>query len=72
MVDIRIGLIPPVLNNQHSRGNQQRPLPEQKSRPFIKERRKKKADRRKSVRDGFVVTLSTQLDRRQIPDRRRH
>jgi hypothetical protein len=36
-----------------------------------KNRRKNKQDRRKSVRDGVVVTLSTKTDRRAPRDRRR-
>ena len=36
-----------------------------------KERRKNKQDRRKSVRDGVIVSLSFKNDRRALPDRRR-
>ena len=36
------------------------------------DRRKNKRDRRKSVRDGVFVTLSTKPDRRIIKDRRRN
>ena len=35
-----------------------------------KERRKRRYDRRKSVRDGVIVTLSFKRDRRKKPDRR--
>jgi hypothetical protein len=35
-----------------------------------KERRKSTYDRRKSVRDGVIVTLSFKKDRRKNPDRR--
>nr|WP_319491362.1 hypothetical protein [uncultured Desulfobacter sp.] len=35
-----------------------------------KERRKRRYDRRKSVRDGVIVTLSFKKDRRKKPDRR--
>lgn len=35
-----------------------------------KERRKTRYDRRKSVRDGVIVTLSFKKDRRKTPDRR--
>ena len=35
------------------------------------ERRKNKQDRRKGVRDGVIVTLSTKGDRRVQKDRRR-
>lgn len=37
----------------------------------IIERRRNREDRRKSVRDGVVVSLSYQNDRRVNPDRRR-
>ncbi len=36
-----------------------------------RERRKNKQDRRKSVRDGVIVQLSTQKDRRSGRDRRK-
>ena len=36
-----------------------------------KERRKNKQDRRKSVRDGVIVSLSFKNDRRALPDRRK-
>jgi hypothetical protein len=35
-----------------------------------KDRRKRRYDRRKSVRDGVIVTLSFKKDRRKNPDRR--
>jgi len=35
-----------------------------------KERRKRPYDRRKSVRDGVIVSLSFKKDRRKNPDRR--
>lgn len=35
-----------------------------------KDRRKAPYDRRKSVRDGVIVSLSFKKDRRKIPDRR--
>lgn len=35
-----------------------------------KDRRKARYDRRKSVRDGVIVTLSFKKDRRKNPDRR--
>ena len=35
------------------------------------DRRKKRQDRRKGVRDGVIVTLSTKKDRRTRKDRRR-
>ena len=70
MVDIRVGLIQPVQNNRHRSGNQQQTLPF-KNKQKGRERRKNKLDRRQNVRDGFVVTLSTQSDRRKRPDRRK-
>jgi hypothetical protein len=36
-----------------------------------KERRKSKQDRRKSVREGVIVSLSFKNDRRLLPDRRK-
>jgi len=41
------------------------------SRKKRAERRKNKQDRRKGVRDGVIVTLSTKKDRRNKKDRRR-
>lgn len=72
MVDIRVGLIAPVKNNHHSGGNQQQSLFLKKKKQKDKERRKNKLDRRQSVRDGVVVTLSTQSDRRGKTDRRKN
>jgi len=72
MVDIRVGLIPPVQNNRHQNGNQQQALPNKNKQHKGKERRKNKLDRRQSVRDGVVVTLSTQSDRRKGPERRKN
>ena len=37
----------------------------------FKERRKNKQDRRKSVREGIIVSLSFKNDRRVQPDRRK-
>jgi hypothetical protein len=37
----------------------------------LKERRKNKRDRRQSIRDGFIVSLSFKNDRRVLPDRRK-
>jgi hypothetical protein len=39
--------------------------------PNFVEKRRNRTDRRKSVRDGVVVSLSYQNDRRTGPDRRR-
>ena len=72
MVDITIGIIPSVQSNQHNGGKDQRPLPKKKKKPNGRERRNNKTDRRQNVRDGYVVTLSTQSDRRHAPDRRKN
>lgn len=44
-------------------------VPAQK--PGFTEKRRNRADRRKSVRDGVVVSLSYKNDRRKRPDRRK-
>jgi len=41
-----------------------------KASNYRKDRRKRRYDRRKSVRDGVIVTLSFKKDRRKNPDRR--
>jgi hypothetical protein len=41
-------------------------------RAFQKDRRKNKRDRRKSVRDGIIVSLSVKDERRFLRDRRRN
>ena len=38
---------------------------------FKRDRRKNKKDRRRSVRDGVIVTLSFKADKRKGPDRRK-
>lgn len=68
MVDIRVGVVSPVQNKQ-SNSDKRRRTPLNKPKP--KDRRKNKKDRRQSVRDGIIVTLSDQPERRQQPDRRR-
>ena len=69
MVDIIIGAtIPPAQNNQRERGQQRRPGPKGK---VYKEKRKNKEDRRRTVRSGVIVTLSTYPDRRKTRDRRK-
>jgi hypothetical protein len=67
MVDIVVGGIPPVHTNQGKSDNPRRPPGKKRS----SERRKNAADRRRSVRDGVVVTLSGRTERRQQPDRRK-
>ena len=68
MVDIHIGVIPPVQNHPNNRENSHRQAYKKKT-PL--ERRKKKTDRRRSVRNGVIVTLSNYPDRRKRPDRRK-
>jgi hypothetical protein len=47
------------------------PLPVSGRRGPIRDRRKNKVDRRRSVRDGVIVTLSTRNERRSGRDRRK-
>lgn len=68
MVDIVVGHIPPVQNDPNRRNDQGRSPPREKKN---RERRKTEADRRQSVREGIVVTLSHQVERRQGSDRRK-
>ncbi|MDL2275229.1 hypothetical protein LJC22_03780 [Desulfosarcina sp. OttesenSCG-928-G10] len=56
-----------VSDEQHEKQVERPPLPE---RP-IANRRKNQVDRRQSVRDGITVTLSSRVERRKQPDRRR-
>lgn len=67
MVDITIGAIPPVQNNQSKRDNQRRPIRKKK---VNKEKRKNKTDRRQAVRSGVVVKLSTYPERRKTNRRK--
>ena len=69
MVNIVIGAIPPVLNNQNKQENPTRSPQKKKS---SKEKRKRAVDRRKEVRSGVVVTLSKYPDRRKGGDRRKN
>jgi hypothetical protein len=70
MIDIVIGAaIPAVQNNPNRRENQRRQAPRKKKN--VKERRRNSEDRRQSVRDGIIVTLSNYPDRRKTPDRRK-
>ena len=70
MMDIVVGAIAPVQDNQRNKDKKRRSAP--KDQKMIKERRKNKVDRRRGVRDGVVVTLSTQPNRRKNPDRRKN
>ncbi len=65
MVDIVVGGIPPIQTNQ-GKGDHPGREPAKK-----KERRRNPIDRRRSVRDGIVVTLSDRVERRRQPDRRK-
>lgn len=67
-MDIVIGRTAPV---DRARGSKREPsdTAKKKRQP---ERRKNKQDRRKSVRDGVIVTLSTKKDRRRNKDRRKN
>lgn len=56
-----------LLRNEEQKKTMAR-VPDQKTQ--FKERRRNRRDRRKSVRDGVVVSLSYQNDRRTQPDRR--
>jgi hypothetical protein len=47
------------------------PLPVAGKKGPIRDRRKNKVDRRRSVRDGVFVTLSTKKERRSGKDRRK-
>ncbi len=68
MVDIIVGAVPPVLNNQNKRENPTRSSHKKKS---SKDKRKNEQDRRKDARSGVVVTLSKYPDRRSGVDRRK-
>jgi hypothetical protein len=66
-MDIVIG------NIQHTKdeGSRRKPFKKDEEKASFKERRKNKRDRRQSIRDGVIVTLSTKNDRRVLPDRRK-
>lgn len=49
----------------------QPPSPAPGKKNPIRNRRKNKADRRRAMRDGVIVTLSTRKDRRSGRDRRK-
>ncbi len=54
-----------------NRDGAQKKDPSHTAKKKKKDRRNAKQDRRKSVRDGVIVTLSTKKDRRVSSDRRR-
>lgn len=68
MVDIMVGVVTPLQNNQSRNGGRQ---PQTFAKKKLRERRKNKTDRRQSARDGVWVTLSGCPERRQRPDRRK-
>ena len=47
------------------------PLPVSGKKGPIRDRRKNTVDRRRSIRDGVIVTLSTRRERRSGRDRRK-
>jgi len=69
MVDIIVGTVSPVHNQAGKRDDRGRSDPSKKGKQ--RERRQNRSDRRRSVRDGIVVTLSTESNRRRTPDRRK-
>ncbi|HMB31279.1 MAG TPA: hypothetical protein VKN82_05610 [Desulfohalobiaceae bacterium] len=67
-MDIIIGDIKAVQKEPHSSSNFKKSISKE---AVQRERRKNKKDRRKNVRDGVIVHLSTQKDRRSGRDRRK-
>ena len=68
MNEILVGLIAPVQNYQKQRDGTRGSLTPKRT---LKDKRKNRSDRRQSVRDGVVVTLSDPMERRQGSDRRK-
>jgi len=69
MVDIIVGTVAPVHNDPSQQEKRRQPQSSKANRQ--RDRRQNRTDRRQSVRDGVVVTLSTRKDRRKRPDRRK-
>ncbi|WP_054032917.1 hypothetical protein [Desulfatitalea tepidiphila] len=69
MVDIIVGTVAPVHSDPNQQEKRRQPQPSKAIRQ--RDRRQNRTDRRQSVRDGVVVTLSTRNDRRKRPDRRK-
>lgn len=69
MVDITVGTISPVHNQAGKREDRRHSDDSKKGKR--RERRRNQSDRRQGVREGIVVTLSTESNRRKIPDRRK-
>lgn len=66
-MDIVVGKI----QSAKEEGTHKKPFYKDGKKSSFKERRKNKQDRRKSVRDGVIVSLSFKNDRRVLPDRRK-
>jgi hypothetical protein len=66
-MDIIIGRIQPAKEER----SRKKHFNKDEKKAFFKERRKNNHDRRQSIRDGVIVSLSTKNDRRELPDRRK-
>jgi hypothetical protein len=66
-MDIVVGKI----RSAKEEGTQKKSFYKEGKKSGFKERRKNKQDRRKSVREGVIVSLSFKNDRRVLPDRRK-
>jgi hypothetical protein len=68
MDELQVGMITPVQNSQKQRDGKRGALSPKR---IVKDKRKNRSDRRQSVRNGIVVTLSDLMERRRDPDRRK-
>jgi hypothetical protein len=66
-MDIVVGKI----RSAKEEGAQKKSFYKEGKKSGFKERRKNRWDRRKSVREGVIVSLSFKNDRRVLPDRRK-
>jgi hypothetical protein len=66
-MDIVVGKI----QSAKDEGTRKKTFYKDKKKSSFKERRKNKQDRRKSIREGVIVSLSFKDDRRVLPDRRK-
>ena len=66
-MNIVVGKIQPAKEE----GTHKKSFSKDGKRSSFKERRRNKQDRRKSVREGVIVSLSFKNDRRALPDRRK-
>jgi hypothetical protein len=66
-MDIVVGKI----QSAKDEGTHKKPFYKDGKKSSAKERRRNKQDRRKSVREGVIVSLSSKNDRRVLPDRRK-